>query len=90
MAPFYSRLSIWIGGIVLVAMLKVKVSEKSDDRFKECEASPDLLWDGSDYFMIVGLFQSSLIAQGSVLSWYSVQTSVFVSAGRAGSQVSCL
>ena len=27
MAPFYSTLSIWIGGIVLVAMLKVNVSE---------------------------------------------------------------
>ena len=27
MAPFYSTLSIWIGGIVLVAMLKVTVSE---------------------------------------------------------------
>ena len=27
MAPFYSVLSIWIGGIVLVAMLKVNVSE---------------------------------------------------------------
>ena len=29
MAPFYSTLSIWIGGIVLVAMLKVTVSEES-------------------------------------------------------------
>lgn len=29
MAPFYSTLSIWIGGIVLVAMLKVTVSRKA-------------------------------------------------------------
>lgn len=33
MAPFYSTLSIWIGGIVLVAMLKVTVSEESIKRW---------------------------------------------------------
>ena len=27
MAPFYSTLAIWIGGIILVAMMKVTVSE---------------------------------------------------------------
>ena len=31
MAPFHSTLSIWIGGIVLVAMLKVTVSKKCLD-----------------------------------------------------------
>ena len=35
MAPFYSVLSIWIGGIVLVAMLKVNVSENCTKRIKK-------------------------------------------------------
>lgn len=81
MAPFYSTLSIWIGGIVLVAMLKVTVSKKRLDGLKNVKLHQMYL---GRYliFLIVGLLQSSLICLGgSVLSWYSVQTSVFVCAG---------
>lgn len=35
MAPFYSTLSIWIGGIVLVAMLKTGVSTKCTEGLKK-------------------------------------------------------
>ena len=43
MAPFYSVLSIWIGGIVLVAMLKVNVSEKCTEGLGKCKTVSGLL-----------------------------------------------
>ncbi len=67
MAPFYSTLSIWIGGIVLVAMLKVTVSKK-------CIAGLHRVKTHQIYlgryiiFLLVGLMQSTLIAAGDL--WY--------------------
>ena len=65
MAPFYSTLSIWIGGIVLVAMLKVTVSKKTLDGLKNVKLHQIYL---GRYliFLIVGLFQSSLICLGDL------------------------
>lgn len=34
MAPFYSTLSIWVGGIILVAMMKVTASENLKERLR--------------------------------------------------------
>ena len=66
MAPFYSVLSIWIGGIVLVAMLKVNVSENCTKGLKNVKL-PQIYFGRFITFMIVGLFQSTLIALGDLL-----------------------
>ena len=60
MAPFYSTLSIWIGGIVLVAMLKTGVSSKCTEGLKKVKPHQEYL---GRYllFLIVGLLQSTLI-----------------------------
>ena len=66
MAPFYSVLSIWIGGIVLVAMLKVNVSENCMKGLKNVKLH-QIYFGRFITFMIVGLFQSTLIALGDLL-----------------------
>lgn len=65
MAPFYSTLSIWIGGIVLVAMLKVTVSENSTAGLKRLKLHQIYL---GKYliFLILGLLQSTLICLGDL------------------------
>ena len=66
MAPFYSTLSIWIGGIVLVAMLKTGVSSKCTEGLKKVKSHQEYL---GRYllFLIVGLMQSTLICLGDLL-----------------------
>ena len=66
MAPFYSTLSIWIGGIVLVAMLKTGVSTKCTEGLKKVKPHQEYL---GRYliFLIVGLLQSTLICLGDLL-----------------------
>ena len=66
MAPFYSVLSIWIGGIVLVAMLKVNVSENCTKELKNVKLY-QIYFGRFITFAIVGLFQSTLIALGDLL-----------------------
>ena len=66
MAPFYSVLSIWIGGIVLVAMLKVNVSENCTKGLKNVKLH-QIYFGRFITFMIVSLFQSTLIALGDLL-----------------------
>lgn len=66
MAPFYSVLSIWIGGIVLVAMLKVNVSETCTKGLKNVKLY-QIYFGRFITFLIVGLFQSTLIALGDLL-----------------------
>ena len=65
MAPFYSTLSIWIGGIVLVAMLKVTVSENGTTGLKHLKLHQIYL---GRYliFLILGLLQSTLICLGDL------------------------
>ena len=84
MAPFYSVLSIWIGGIVLVAMLKVNVSENCTKGLKNVELH-QIYFGRFITFMIVGLFQSTLIALGDLLLGFSVSIR-FCSCWAAGSQ----
>ena len=67
MAPFYSTLSIWIGGIVLVAMLKVTVSKKCLDGMGRVKTHQIYL-GRYIIFLIIGLMQSTLIAAGDL--WY--------------------
>ena len=67
MAPFYSTLSIWIGGIVLVAMLKVTVSKKCIEGLRRVKTHQIYL-GRYIIFLLVGLMQSTLIAAGDL--WY--------------------
>ena len=77
MAPFYSTLAIWVGGIVLVAMMKVTLEE---DRKKQ-------LFNVKNYqiylgryilFMIIGLFQSGLICLGDLYFFRSSSNVTFI------------
>ncbi len=66
MAPFYSTLSIWVGGIVLVAILKVSVSASSTAGLKKLK--PYQVYLGRyPIFLIVGLLQATLICLGDLL-----------------------
>lgn len=65
MAPFYSTLSIWVGGIVLVAMLKVSVSEASIEGLKKIK-NYQMYLGRYIIFLIVGLLQSTLICLGDL------------------------
>lgn len=65
MAPFYSTLSIWVGGIVLVAMLKVSVSEACVEGLKKVK-NYQMYLGRYIIFMIVGLLQSTLICLGDL------------------------
>lgn len=65
MAPFYSTLSIWVGGIVLVAMMKVTLSE---DRKRTLGPVKNYQIYFGRYllFLIIGLIQSGLICLGDL------------------------
>ena len=65
MAPFYSTLSIWVGGIILVAMMKVTLSE---DRKKNLNNVKNYQIYFGRYllFLIMGLIQSGLICLGDL------------------------
>lgn len=63
MAPFYSTLAFWVGGIVLVAILKVRVEE--DDQIKRIK--PGQAYLGRYLlFLLLGLIQSTIICLGDL------------------------
>ncbi len=66
MAPFYTILSLWVGGIVLAAMLKVGV----DDRVK-MQLAPvrlhELYLGRFILFAMLSLLQSTLVCAGDIL-----------------------
>lgn len=65
MAPFYSTLSIWVGGIILVAMLKVTVADSTLSKLKNPKMHQ--LYLGRSLLLLgVGLLQSSLICLGDL------------------------
>lgn len=63
MAPFYSTLAIWVGGIVLVAIMKVRVDE--DEKLNHLKPSQCYL---GRYllFLTFGLIQSAIICLGDL------------------------
>lgn len=63
MAPFYSTLAIWVGGIVLVAILKVRVDE--DKKLRKLSPSSTYLGRYLLFFTI-GLIQSTIICLGDL------------------------
>ena len=61
MAPFYSTLAIWVGGIVLVAIMKVDTEEKYPQmKHREKYFGRYIL------FLILGLLQTTLIILGDL------------------------
>lgn len=65
MAPFYTALSIWVGGIVLVAMIKVTLSEKTKSELKNLK-NYQIYFGRYIIFLILGLIQTSIICLGDL------------------------
>ena len=65
MAPFYSTLAIWVGGIVLVAMLKVTVEEERKKKLFHVK-NYQLYFGRYILFLIMGLIQGGLICLGDL------------------------
>lgn len=65
MAPFYSVLSIWVGGTILVAMMKVSVSRKRQEELENVK-DYQLYLGRWILFLIIGLLQSGLICLGDL------------------------
>lgn len=64
MAPFYTTLAIWVGGVVLVAMISTTVSEKTE---KALSLKPHHAYFGRYItFLILGLIQSTIIVLGDL------------------------
>lgn len=65
MAPFYSTLSIWVGGIILVAMMKVTASKNLKRELHPLK--PYQIYLGRYLlFLVMGLIQSGLICLGDL------------------------
>ena len=68
MTPYYTALSIWVGGIVMVSMIQTMLSKK---RIRELEAYGKMTLTQqylgrSLIFLAIGLIQSSLICLGNL------------------------
>lgn len=66
MAPFYSTLAMWVGGTILVAMLKVNISESSLKGMKKVR-DYQVYFGRYIVFLLIGLAQSTLIGLGDLL-----------------------
>ena len=65
MTPFYSSLALWVGGVVLVAVLNVDLTEH--DRKKLGKANPLQLFFGRYLmFFVIGQVQGLIIALGDL------------------------
>lgn len=63
MSPFYTTLAIWVGGIIMVAIMKVRVYEDNQIR----NISPRAAYLGRfPIFLITGLIQSFIIGFGNI------------------------
>lgn len=87
MAPFYTTLAIWIGGVVLCALVKVSPSEAA---LAELKPKPYQSYLGRlVFFVLIGLMQASLIMLGD-LFFLGVQAThplLFLLSGWAASLV---
>lgn len=64
MAPFYTTLAIWIGGVVIAALVKCKPSE---DALRETGAKPRHAYLGRMvFFVLIGFAQTLLILLGDL------------------------
>lgn len=86
MAAFYSTLAFWVGGVVLVAILKVRVDE--DDRIRRIKPYQSYLGRYLLFFLF-GIVQSTIICLGD-LHFLGVQCTspfLFLLAGWTASMV---
>jgi putative membrane protein len=69
MAPFYTTLSIWVGGIILVAMIKVEVSDEQISRLRQYGKvrTTEQYFGRSILFLVLGLIQTTIICLGDLL-----------------------
>lgn len=65
MAPFYTSLGIWVGGIILVAVTRVELTKKQLSRL-ERPTSTQLYFGRYLFFMTFALIQSLIIALGDI------------------------
>ena len=87
MAPFYTTLAIWIGGVVLAALVKCNPSEK---RIRETGCKPSQSYLGRIvFFVVIGFMQSLLILFGDLffLGIQCEHPALFVLAGLTASLV---
>ncbi len=64
MAPFYTTLAIWVGGVVLCALVKCIPSEAA---IRETGAKPRHAYFGRlTFFLVIGFMQSSLVLLGDL------------------------
>lgn len=62
MAPFYSVLALWVGGVILVAILKVHVDEEKFPRATEAQR----YFGRFALFFVVGQLQAAVIVTGDI------------------------
>lgn len=85
MTPFYSVLAIWVGGVMLVAIIKVEVEPKNLTRVSENQK----FWGRGLLFFLLGQAQAAIIILGDVfflhcqcenlfLFWLSAAVTSFV------------
>ena len=69
MAPFYSTLSIWVGGVILVAMMQVMVSDEKVERLRQYGKvrHSELYFGRSLIFLLLGLIQTTILCLGDLL-----------------------
>ncbi len=65
MSPFYTSLGIWVGGIVLIAVIKVELSEKQMKKLKNPGRTQQYLGRYIIFF-ILSLMQSLIISLGDL------------------------
>ncbi|HEM3691581.1 TPA: YhgE/Pip domain-containing protein [Streptococcus suis] len=63
MTPFYTNLAIWVGGIVLIAIIKMEVDE--DDKMEE-STSTSAYFGRLMMFVFIGLIQAFIICLGDI------------------------
>lgn len=64
MTPFYTNLAIWVGGIVLIAILKMEVDR---DQTMRSYGSVSLYFGRWLLFVTVGMIQGFIVCLGDVL-----------------------
>ena len=62
MTPFYSALAIWVGGVILVSILKVEAEPKNLRRVTEGQK----FWGRFLLFLLVGQAQAAVIVLGDI------------------------
>ncbi len=85
MAPFYSVLAIWVGGVILVSILKTHIDKKKYPAATDTQA----FFGRFLLFFLIGQFQAAVIVAGDIfllncqpvhpwLMWFSAAVTSFV------------